>query len=328
VFVWTWHAWAELYLAHVRRQIATRLDDPELAGRPPVAMLVAAEKASHMTSAATQTFASGAAEIHRFPVTRPLAEIVDGLNRIDGDTLGAYASMLASLAAEARAGRLRISPKLVFATSEPLLPEIRAAAERAWGAPVGNVWGTSEGGITAASCYRDSGMHVSDDLLLVEAVDERGAAVPPGTRSAKVYLTNLFNHVMPLIRYEISDEVTFLDEPCRCGSTHRRIADIQGRMDDLFHYADGVVVHPHVIRSVLGRDPAISEYQVRQTAAGADVLVRCCAALDAPRVARELQDELRRLGVRDAAASVAVVEQLERQDTGKLKRFVPLSASA
>lgn len=324
VFVWGWNAWANLYLAFARRQIATRLHDAELAGRTPVAMMVAAGKASHMTNAVSQTFASPAAELHSVPVTLPLSEIVAQLNRIDGDTLGAYASMLGTLAAEARAGRLTVAPQRVFATSEPLLPEIRAAAEQAWGAPVGNVWGTSEGGITALSCYQDTGMHLCDDLLIIEAVDARGAPVAPGTRSAKIFLTNLFNPELPLIRYEISDEVVFLDEPCRCGSAHRRVADIQGRLDDVFRYAAGVVVHPHVFRSVLGRDAAISEYQVRQTRTGAEVAVRCCAPLDAERLARELRDELRRLGVAGADANVVVVEQLERQDTGKLKRFVPL----
>jgi hypothetical protein len=41
----------------------------------------------------------------------------------------------------------------------------------------------------------------------------------------------------------------------------------------VFHYPGEVVVHPHVFRSVLGRERDVLEYQVRQTAAGADVLV-------------------------------------------------------
>jgi AAA ATPase domain len=53
------------------------------------------------------------------------------------------------------------------------------------------------------------------------AVDERGAPVPAGVRSAKVYLTHLFNPVLPLIRYERTDEVTVLDGRCPCGCAHR-----------------------------------------------------------------------------------------------------------
>src|SRR6266436_5075795 len=65
-------------------------------------------------------------------------------------------------------------------------------------------------------------------------VSSRGHPVPPGERADKIYVTNLFNHTLPLIRYEITDEVTLLDEPCRCGSGHRLIADPQGRLDDTF----------------------------------------------------------------------------------------------
>ena len=91
-----------------------------------------------------------------------------------------------------------------------------------------------------------------------------GGPCAPGERSAKVYLTNLFNRVLPLIRYEITDEVTILTEPCPCGSAHRCVADIQGRLDDVFVY-DGRRVHPHVFRSALGRHAGVVEYQVRQT---------------------------------------------------------------
>ena len=102
-------------------------------------------------------------------------------------------------------------------------------------------------------------MHLSEDLVIVEPVDEQGRPVAPGDRAAKVYLTNLFNRVLPLIRYEITDEVTILTEPCPCGSAHRCVADIQGRLDDVFVY-DGRRVHPHVFRSALGRraDPAVA----------------------------------------------------------------------
>ena len=92
--------------------------------------------------------------------------------------------------------------------AEPLLPETREAAEDTWHAPVANMWGTSEGGVTAIGCFKGTGMHLTDDLLIIEPVDERGDPVPAGVRSHKIYLTNLFNPLMPLIRYEITDEIT------------------------------------------------------------------------------------------------------------------------
>ncbi len=209
--------------------------------------------------------------------------------------------------------------------AEPLLPEVRGAAEELWQAPVANMWGTSEAGVTAIGCYKGEGMHLTDDLVIVEPVDQDGNPVPLGVRSHKVYVTNLFNPVMPLIRYEISDEVTLLDSPCACGSVHQRIADIEGRNDDTFHYADGTSVLPHVFRSVLGRDSAIVEYQVRQSPRGAEVILVCAGGpVDPGDLSGKLQDALARAGLADPEIAVTTVDDIPRLATGKLKRFVTL----
>jgi phenylacetate-coenzyme A ligase PaaK-like adenylate-forming protein len=322
-FVWGWDAWAEVFLSNLRRLLHDAASSSDLTA-PPVLMLVAAENASHFTSANPQTFRAEEPPLHRFPVTMPLAEIVDGLNRVDGTHLITYASMLGALAAEARAGRLRIRPRRVASTAEPLLPEIRAAAEDAWQAPVANLWGTSEGGIVATGCFRGPGMHVNDDLLIVEPVDARGEPVAAGVQSAKIYLTNLVNPLQPLIRYELTDQVTPIGDPCACGSAYRRIADIQGRLDDVFNYRDGVALHPHVFRSVLGRDARIIEYQVRQTTDGAEVLLRAHDAVPVAAIAHRLETELARAGLPAPAVTARVVDGLPRLGTGKVKRFVPL----
>jgi phenylacetate-coenzyme A ligase PaaK-like adenylate-forming protein len=327
VFVWSWTAWATAQRSLLRRQLSDRLRDAELASKPPVAMFVGAENATHYTSALAQTFTTPAVAVHRFPVTLPLEEIVAGLNRVSGDSLAAYPSMLATLVSEARAGRLTIAPRRVVTMAEPLLPEIRAAAEATWGAPIANLWGTSEGGVTAFGCFQDPGMHLCDDLLIVEPVDAEGNPVAPGIRSHAVYLTNLFNSLQPLIRYEITDEVTIVDEPCACGSAHRRIADIQGRNDDVFVYPGGLSVHPHVFRSVLARLPEITEYQVRQTGEGAEVLLRAADVVDVQCLADDLETALRRSGHAQPAVSARAVDTLPRGAVGKLKRFVPLRAA-
>jgi phenylacetate-CoA ligase len=232
--------------------------------------------------------------------------------------------MVHILAGEARARRLRIAPKRIWTSAEPLLPETRAAAEEVWGVPIGNLWGTSEAGGVGTPCDWGS-THLSEDLVILEAVDEQGRPVEPGTRSAKVYLTNLYNTTMPIIRYEITDEVSVLPDACPCGSAYRRVADIQGRLDDTFVY-HGVCVHPHVFRSHIARRKAILEYQVRQTARGAAIAIRAEGPLDTESLARDITAGLARVGVREPDVAIHVVPRLERQLTGKLKRFVPIAA--
>ncbi|MGD1056008.1 MAG: hypothetical protein ABR992_01195 [Solirubrobacteraceae bacterium] len=324
VFVWGWEAWATVQLTALRRSLLDRIGDPELASLPPVVMIVAAENATHFTSASSETFATGAVEARRFRIGLPIEEIVSGLNSVGGYALATYPSMLARLVGEARAGRLQIQPRRIMTMAEPLLAETRQAAEALWQAPVANMWGTSEAGVTAIGCFKGTGMHLTEDLVIVEAVDADGDPVPPGVRSHKVYVTNLFNPLMPLIRYEISDEITLLDEPCACGSVHQRIADIEGRNDDIFVYAGEVSVHPHLFRSILGREPAISEYQVRQTRTGADVAVCAQGAFDVDGLTGKLQEALARAGCPEPTVTVAVVESIPRLATGKLKRFVVL----
>lgn len=73
-------------------------------------------------------------------------------------------------------------------------------------------------------------------------------------------------------------------------------------------------------------DRGIVEYQVRQTPAGAEVLV-VGAPADPAATGRALAAELARLGVPDPAVEVHRVDRLERQPTGKVRRYSPLTGA-
>ena len=147
VFVYDWDGWATAYLSVIRFEARARQRDPELAAAPPVFAMVASQASSHMGSSLPQTFSNAATVWHRFPVNMPLAEIVAGLNAAQPTVLAGYPSALHPLTHEAEAGRLQITPRRIQPLGEPVLPEIRAALEAAWGVPVVNGWGCSEGGV-------------------------------------------------------------------------------------------------------------------------------------------------------------------------------------
>jgi phenylacetate-coenzyme A ligase PaaK-like adenylate-forming protein len=129
---------------------------------------------------------------------------------------------------------------------------------------------------------------------------------------------------MPLIRFELTDEVTILDEPCPCGSVFRIIADPQGRLDDIFVYPSGVSIHPHVLRSAIAQRHEIVEYQVRQTIRGADISIVAEAEIDTSLLRGNIEDALRALSLSRPSVTITRVAGLDRQATEKLKRFVPL----
>jgi hypothetical protein len=83
-------------------------------------------------------------------------------------------------------------------------------------------------------------------------------------------------------------------------------------------------VHPHLFRSRLGRNRNIVEYQVRQTARGAAIAIRCADHVDTARLQEQIAGDLTRLGLWHPMVTLTAVEHLERQSTGKLKRFLPL----
>jgi phenylacetate-CoA ligase len=323
VYAHGFRAWAEQYAGFMRPVLWDRAATPELAALPNTVAMVAAQHATHMTSSMAQTFANPTIQVERYPVTRPIERIVAGLNDYQPVSLLGYPSAFALLAAEARDGRLRIAPKRIISTSEPLLPEVRRSVEEAFAAPIANMYGTSEAGPVGVGCWRGPGIHLSDDLVIVEPVDEAGRPVPPGTRSDKIYVTALANPTLPLFRFELTDQVTFLDQACPCGSAHQLVADVEGRLDDAFRYPGGVVVHPHVFRSALAREAWIVEYQVRQTPNGAEVRV-LGAPGDPEAVGRGLEKDLALVGIPVPCVDVRVGDQLERQATGKVRRFQPI----
>ena len=108
--------------------------------------------------------------------------------------------------------------------------------------------------------------------MILERVDAAGRPVAPDEPAARTLATGLTGRTFPFIRYDLGNEVTLLPGRCACGSSMLRVADIAGRHDDDFRYGERMIP-ASAFRSVLGTDPLISEYQVPQTADGADVLV-------------------------------------------------------
>jgi len=299
-------------------------------GETPSSELVVAQMQSaaptHMTGLLART--EWVKSFHSFPVTLPLAEIVKGLNEVRPDCLLGYASSLRMLAEETLAGRLEVKPGLVISGGEPLTLEESQVLKIAWGSSVFDCYGSTEVGVLAMNGGSTDGLYLSDDISIIEPVDHQGRAVAPGERSAKLYVTPLGHRTLPLLRYEVGDEVTLRSEPCPEGLAFRRIEHIQGRLDDIFTYPPDLRVHPIVFRSPLTRCQPITAYQVRQTPSGADIAVLATASFDPEALVREIEAGLAGVGLARPRVMIEQVEAIPRTSGGqKLRRFVPLPDS-
>jgi phenylacetate-coenzyme A ligase PaaK-like adenylate-forming protein len=210
----------------------------------------------------------------------------------------------------------------VSTNSEPLLDEDRQAITEAWSAPIHNLWGSTEIGVQAVGCGIGEGLHICEDEVVLERVDENGAPVGPDEPAARTLATGLANLTFPFIRYDLGDEVSLLPGPCECGSAFARVADIGGRVDDDFRYGP-ITVPAITFRHVLGTDPRISEYQVTQTNKGAEILT--VGRPDVGTLTTSMVTALRRCGLSNPSVAIRIVDRIPRnQASGKLKRFIAL----
>lgn len=139
----------------------------------------------------------------------------------------------------------------------------RESIEKLWDAEVYDFYGISDiFGACAAACEEHDGLHVAEDHIYVEVLDEKtGLPVGEGERGEMI-LTTLRKDIRPMIRFRTGDIVTYTNEKCKCGRTLKRIK-VVGRLDDMF-IAGGVNVFPSDIEHVARKfDELTGEYRVR-----------------------------------------------------------------
>lgn len=311
--------WAQVIASYARAQEWAGIV-PSLT-HPVRIAVVSTTKPWHQSARVGASIRSPLAPTLRLDATESMTSIVDGLNEFGPQSLVAYASMQRLLAEEQLGGRLRIQPRAVFSASEVLTPDTRRLITDAWGIQPFDVYAATEPAGIASECELHAGLHLYEDLVITEVVDEHGRPVPPGEAGEKLLVTVLFSRTQPLIRYELSDSIVPSQRACPCGRTFHLIESIQGRAEDVIHLpaVDGgeVAIHPNVIHDVLDRLP-VGEWQVVQ---GADaiqlVVARPGLGFDGVVVAGSLTGAIRAAGAVPPPITWTRVDAIPRSGSGK-----------
>ena len=319
VYVWDWQFFISIACLAWRMQAREERREPHCPARLAV---LAAGTPPHASTPLFDMPTSPGMETVVIPAGAPIDEIIVTVASAEPTHLVGYATVIGQLARASLAGRLDISPVRVSTNSEPLLDEDRQAIREAWNVPVHNLWGSTEIGVQAVGCAHGEGLHVCEDEVVLERVDESGAPVGADEPAARTLATGLANRTFPFIRYDLGDQVNWLPDHCSCGSAFARVADIGGRRDDDFRY-ETCTIPASVFRHVLGTDPRVAEYQVHQTVLGANILA--VGTPDVEALTSSLIAALRRHGLSEPEIDIRIVERLQRHNTtGKLRRFIPL----
>lgn len=286
----------------------------------PVPVTIVAAPSPVHASGSTAHLVRSVASVTFAPATLPFDEIVHRVAASRPMLLCGYPSVIARLADEQVAGRLAIAPKIVIVTAEQLTPELTDRISAGFGSPPANAFASSEGLNGSAPPGSDEFTFASD-MAIVEFVDAHDRAVAPGEVADHVLVTNLINHVQPLIRYRLDDRMIPL--PPASDHGHQR-AKVEGRSDDIVRIGTATV-HPLTIRSALLLHPTISEYQVLVGDGALTLLVVSSGPVACDDVRRDVAGALAAAGADVATIEVRTVDQIRRdQRTGKAKRFITI----
>ena len=140
-----------------------------------------------------------------------------------------------------------------------LFPHFRQTIETAFQSKVYDTYG-GDGIVISGQC--DFGnYHVNDLGVIVEVVDDNYQPVPNGTLG-RLLVTDLHNYAMPMIRYEIGDLGTKLDNKCECGGHYSLMKQPHGRDTDIIKLSNNISLTVHQFGSFFVKIPEIIQFQI------------------------------------------------------------------
>ncbi|HRJ29824.1 MAG TPA: hypothetical protein PLV21_03610 [Cyclobacteriaceae bacterium] len=278
----------------------------------------------HQSSRVGQSIKTPFISTLRIDAVEPMAKIVEMLNNFNPATLVAYSSMAYELAKEQLSGRLSIHPSKIFCSSEVLSNQFRATIRRAWGREPFNVYAATETAGIGSECNYHQGLHIYEDLVIVESVDANYQPVPYETFGEKLLVTVLFSRTIPLIRYELTDSVMLTDESCNCGLPFKLIKTVQGREEDIIAMKgkDGTLikVHPNVFHAVM-KAQVSGAWQIEQHETnGLKIVLQDKLSREAlSDLTTDVKKALKSLGIGEINVDIVCTDALSKTRIGKQK---------
>ncbi|MFT4680874.1 MAG: phenylacetate-CoA ligase [Granulosicoccus sp.] len=220
---------------------------------------------------------------------------------------------------------LKHAPKGIITSGETLFEYQRKNIEKAFGCKVMNRYGTREVGSIASECTHQNGLHVHQDHVVVEILNENQQPCAPG-ELGELVVTDLNNLGFPLIRYRIGDLAVKSDKPCSCGRPYQLLERVEGRVFDLIIGTNGNRVPGNYFTLYLRKIPGIDQFQVIQNKdLSMQILLISNESFDEAGKEKLISGLLEKLGA-DMSIQVKLVDHIKPTSSGK-HRWVVSEAS-
>jgi phenylacetate-CoA ligase len=242
-----------------------------------------------------------------------IPRIVRDLNRRRPAFVMGYPSALSFIANEGL-GRvpLEYRPKAVLYSSEPMHAHQHAKVAEYFRAPIRGLYGCAERVVSAAECEAGS-FHLS---VLDGYLEGQFAG---SSTDVTGLITGLRNLGMPLIRYDLGDEIKVEHaSACVCGRTLPVIAPVESRRGDAIVTQRGRHVPAPLLTLVFKDLAPIRRTQLIQESAR-EVHVRIDVdAQAAPEMVGIVEERVRRVLLGEMEVRVTVTTEMEATTTGKV----------
>ena len=184
-----------------------------------------------------------------------------------------------------------VNLRIALIGAEPHSEAIRRRIEEIYDLDAFNSYGLTEmnGPGVAFECPVKEGMHVWEDSYILEVIDPKTLDPVPDGEEGELVFTTLNREAMPILRYRTRDLAFVYPEPCACGRTHRRIARIKGRTDDML-IIKGVNVFPVQVERTLMAFPEVGNNYV--------IVLEKVGPMDGMIVRIEVREEILQGGIR------------------------------
>ena len=156
------------------------------------------------------------------------------------------------------------SLKLVWSTTNPLLPDVRKRMETAFGCPVMDQYGCCEMPNIAVQRPGEDTLTVNSDYVHVDIVDDSGKLLPLN-ESGDILITDLKTTVFPLIKYRLGDRGYLRKNFSDSSDGFPRLAPVQGRITDTVFFPDGSFIDGAYLTTICDAySDVVDSYQVYQ----------------------------------------------------------------
>lgn len=129
-----------------------------------------------------------------------------------------------------------------------------------WWVELRSTYASTEMQTAFTECQVGRGLHLNEELLFLEVLDDNGQVAGEG-EAGEIVVTTLGIKGMPMIRYKTGDIAKIYYSPCPCGRNSPRISSIIGRKGQMIKYK-GTTLYPNALFNVLDDHVGIAIYQI------------------------------------------------------------------